>query len=580
MNWQLYFGRLALLVFSAVITVGVAKPADAFTQETSGRLVTTDWLAEHRADEALVIIDARPTSEYLSGHLPNAVSASFDESLATSNGRSVSYGGGFDLFADNKGPLVFQDGATKKIETALRKLGVRADSKIVIYDAGAHFHAARFFFTLESRGFNNARVLDGGLKKWSAEGREKTTAIPKPPAGDVVLSEPRAALIASTDDVLHALADPSSHVITSLTPEWHYGVDLAYSRPGHIPHAKLVPMLYFFNPNGTWRSKAQLAALLEVSGIGPGEPLITYCGGNPLSACSYFTFKHVLGRADVRMYEGALLAWLADKRDLAVHTYQNPELLRDSDWIQWWAGERIQRLLMDPPAVVVDVRSAAAFADGHIPWSVNVPMDNVTSNSLDYWAGALGAHGVSNTTEVVLCDKGLTPTAAAGFWLLEYMGHKQVSFCADGIAGWGGRYDLSKKDTLIAAPRHPRFDVAIHPATFTPVEQPRKRLATPDGATVHPAFPRVWVVSSDKVPADLPVGEFVHLPWSTAVFDDQGALKSAGTLWQTFDKAGASYFDEVVCAGETVGDAAMCYAALRLLGYPTVRIYVPAKAAL
>lgn len=583
MNWHLHLGRLALFVVSVALSVAAAQPAHSSPLSPSGRLVTTDWLAEHRADEGLVIIDARPTSEYLAGHIPNAISASFDESLATSNGRSVSYGGGFDLFADNKGPLAFQDGATQDIERALRKLGVRADSKVIIYDAGAHFHAARFFFTLESHGFDNARVLDGGFKKWSAERRDQTTAVPQLAAGDVVLSAPRDKLVASTDAVLHARADPSAHVITSLTPDWHYGLELAYSRPGHIPHAKLVPMIYFFNPDGTWRSKAQLAALLEVSGIGPNEPLITYCGGNPLSACSYFTFKHVLGRPDVRVYEGALLAWLADQRDLAVHSYQHPELLRNSDWIQWWAGERIQRLLMDPPAVVVDVRSAAAYADGHIPWSVNIPMDDVTSSSLATWASALGAHGVGNTTEVVVCDqgnKGLTPKAAAAFWLLEYMGHQQVSFCSDGIAGWGGRYGLSQKDTLIATAQHPRFDVAIHPKTFTALEQPRKRLATPNGATVHPAFPRVWVVSSDKVPADLAAGEFVHLPWTTALFDSQGALKPAGKLWKTFDQAGASYFDEVVCTGETVGDAAMCYAALRLLGYPTVRIYVPAKAGL
>jgi len=580
MSWQPHFGRLALVVISVTLALGASNSVHASTDSSSNRLVTTAWLAEHRADEGLIIIDARPTPEYLAGHIPNAVSVSFDQSLGTSNGRDVSYGGGFDLLADNKGAIAFQDGARQDIERALRKLGVGADSKLIIYDAGAHFHASRFFYTLESHGFDNARVLDGGFMKWRAEGRDQSTEVPQPAAGDVVLSAPRGDLAANTDDVLQALGDHSSKVITSLTPDWHYGLHLAYSRPGHIPHATLVPMIYFFNPDGTWRSKAQLAALLEVSGIGPDEPLITYCGGSPLSACSYFTFKHVLGRPKVRVYEGALLSWLADKRDLGVHTYQHPEMLRDSDWIQWWAGERIQRLLMDPPAVVVDVRPAAAYAEGHIPWSVNIPMDEVTSTSVADWARTLGAHGVGNSTEVVLCDDGLTPKLAAGFWLLEYMGHAQVSICSDGLAGWNARYGLTQKDTLIAAPTHPRFDVAIHPTTFTPVEQPRKRLTDADGATFHRAFPRVWVVSSNTVPADLPISKFVHLPWSTAMFNGPGALKSAGTLWQTFDQAGASYFDEVVCTGETVGDAAMCYLALRLLGYPTVRLYVPAKAAL
>ena len=580
MRWQPNFGRMALVVLGAALNLGVSNASRAATDSASNRLVTTAWLAEHRADAGLVIIDARPTSEYLAGHIPNAVSASFDQSLASSNGHDVSYGGGFDLFANNKGAIAFQDGPREDIEAALRKLGLRADSKVILYDAGAHFHASRLFFTLESHGLENAYVLDGGFMKWRAEGRDQTTDVPQPAAGDVVLRASRGELEADTDDVLQALGDHSSRVITSLGPDWHYGLHLAYSRPGHIPHATLVPMIYFFNPDGTWRSKAQLAALLEISGIGPDEPLITYCGGSPLSACSYFTFKHVLGRPNVRVYEGALLAWLADRRDLAVHTYQHPEMLRDSDWIQWWAGERIQRLLMDPPAVVVDIRSAAAYADGHIPWSVNLPMDEVADTSVADWARALGAHGVGNTTEVVLCDAGLTPKVAASFWLLEYMGHTKVSMCADGIAGWNARYGLTRKGTLIAAPTHPRFDVAIHPTTFTPAEQPRKRVASADGATFHRAFPRVWVVSSKTVPADLPVNKFVHLPWANALFDGKGALQSAGTLWQTFDQAGASYFDEVVCTGETLGDAAMCYVALRLLGYPTVRLYVPSEAAL
>ena len=580
MRWQPHLGRMALVVLGAALNLGVSSAARAATDSSSNRLVTTAWLAEHRADANLVIIDARPTAEYVAGHIPNAVSASFAQDLASSNGHDVSYGGGFDLLADNKGAIAFQDGSRKDIEAALRKLGMRADSQVILYDAGAHFHASRLFLTLESHGLENVRVLDGGFMKWRAEGHDQTAEVPQPTAGDVILSAPHKELVADTDDVLQALGNRSSRVITSLGPDWHYGLHLAYSRPGHIPHATLVPMIYFFNPDGTWRSKAQLAALLEVSGIGPDEPLITYCGGSPLSACSYFTFKHVLGRANVRMYEGALLAWLADPRDLAVHTYQYPEMLRDSDWIQWWAGERIQRLLMDPPAVVVDVRAADAYAEGHIPWSVNIPMDEVAGKSVADWARALGAHGVGNTTEVVLCDAGLTPKVAAGFWLLEYMGHAKVSLCADGIAGWDTRYGLTKKDTLITAPTHPRFDVAIHPTTFTPVEQPRKRLADAEGATFHRAFPRVWVVSSNTVPADLPVSKFVHLPWSTALFDGKGALQPAGALWQTFDQAGASYFDEVVCTGETVGDAAMCYVALRLLGYPTVRLYVPSGGAL
>jgi hypothetical protein len=37
----------------------------------------------------------------------------------------------------------------------------------------------------------------------------------------------------------------------------------------------------------------------------------------------------------------------------------------------------------------------------------------------------------------------------------------------------------------------------------------------------------------------------------------------------------AGRFSEVVVAGETLGEASLAYLALRLLGYPMVRLWVP-----
>jgi len=536
------------------------------------RLVSTAWLSEHLDDEGVIVVDARPTAEYLEAHLPGAVSGSFSEADATPRGRNVSYGGGVDLFLSYDHPrLPFQEGPTSQVEAALRAMGVGADSHLVVYDAGAHFHAARFLFACDYHGFDRVSVLDGGLAKWVADGLDTTAAIPSPTPGDVTLDGVREEIVATTDDVFLAQGDPDTVVMTALSEDWHFGSTLAYSVPGHIPGAKMIPMVYFFDADGTWRSPAQLRALLDVSGITPEDEIITYCGGNPLAACAYFTLRYVLGQANVRVYAGSYLAWIEDPRDLTVHTWQHPELLRDSDWIHWWAGDRIQSLMRDAPAIVVDVRGPAEYAAGHVPWSVNVPITTATEHTAVYWAGALGDAGVGNTQEVVLCGEGLTGRVAAAFWLLEYLGHERVSLCRDGMSGWDARWGLTEDDTLVAMGEHP-LDVAIHPTTFFTLERSERRVSGPGDPPIHASFPRVWVHFGDGEPTDLPVDDYVSVP-TPLVMTSGGALRSAGEVWAAFDTAGVSFFNEVVCSGADLGDAATCYLALRLLGYPLVRVH-------
>lgn len=133
-------------------------------------LISIDDLAARLGEPRLVLIDARPTGEFVAGHIPGAVSASFSEAESTSHGEPVSYGGGVDFFVDNDNPLPFQDGSREQIEAAVRAMGISDDSEVVVYDAGGHFHASRFAYTLEKHGFRRLSVLDGGLRAWTNAG--------------------------------------------------------------------------------------------------------------------------------------------------------------------------------------------------------------------------------------------------------------------------------------------------------------------------------------------------------------------------------------------------------------------------
>jgi len=73
-------------------------------------------------------------------------------------------------------------------------------------------------------------------------------------------------------------------------------------------------------------------------------------------------------------------------------------------------------------AKLIDVRSAAEFAIGHIPGAVNVPMEQVDARMADIGPGSV----------VVVCEAGTRAAIVAG-WLAD---RQPVSVLAGGTAAW------------------------------------------------------------------------------------------------------------------------------------------------
>lgn len=571
---------MVLLMVAAGAACGDGEPDDLGPQlevDADRRLISTQWLAEHREEPGLVIVDARRTDQYLDGHIPGAVSASFSEADYQSRERNISYGGGLDIFGDFDADFPFSYADQDHIEAAIRNLGIDDDSAVVIYDEGGTFHGAMVHFILEYYGHQYAYLLDGGIYKWNAEERPLNEDIRAVTPGNFTAQIADEDRIVDTNYVLDSLYHPDRSLISSLVPSWHFGSYLPYSRPGHIPSTKSMPLGYFVNADRTWRSTEEIQALFEFSGISQEDQLITYCGGGPLSTCGYFVIRHLLGHEDVRNYQDSLVGWLHDDRQLPLNLYQYPEMLRDSDWIHWWAGDRIQTLMDDAPALVLDVRDRADYDEAHIPWSVHLDMEDWPEGeelSLQEWAAQLGALGLGPDIEAVICDEGLTAAAAWVFWLLEYMGHANISICGEGIAGWQeAGYELTDEETLIADHQSP-FDVAINPKEIVVTEQSQRRLRAVADDPVDERFEQYWVYVGENLPDDYHSDNVLLLPPSLLV-DEQGRLWPADILWENLDDAGVPWFREIITDGNSSGAAAMAYLALRILGFPMVRQFQP-----
>ncbi len=277
-------------------------------------LVSTEWLAEHLADDDVRVFDAsvflRPRDgggfqvesgrgEYESGHIP---------------------GSGFlDLqgdFSDNDHDLRFMMPSADAFAEAAGRHGIAETSKLVLYDRAGSAWAARLWWMFRSMGCEGAAVLDGGWRRWTDEGRPVSTDAATY-AATTFTPTPDPARFADLDEVrafIDSAGAGSSCLINALSREQHSGADGggAYGRPGHIPGATNVPSMELTDPEtGLFRPAEELATLFEQAGADRDQRVVTYCGGGIAASNDAFVLA-MLGYGNVAVYDASMSEYAAD----------------------------------------------------------------------------------------------------------------------------------------------------------------------------------------------------------------------------------------------------------------------------
>mgnify|MGYP003573368922 FL=1 len=156
-------------------------------------------------------------------------------------------------------------------------------------------------------GFDQAALLDGGLKVWTAEGRPLSTE-PATRAARHLTPAPRPQLIADRDEVLASIDDGAVSIIDTMPEEYYRGEKTLYQRPGHIPGASNANALNLFDESGRYRPEEELANLIDGD---RNARTITYCGGGIMASSSAFVMTR-LGFTNVAVYTASLQEWAAD----------------------------------------------------------------------------------------------------------------------------------------------------------------------------------------------------------------------------------------------------------------------------
>lgn len=267
-------------------------------------LVTTEWLAGEIGANDLRVVDATyflpehrrdAAAEYEAAHIQGAVFMDLAE------------------IADTSSALPSMLPAPEKFASRMQSLGLGDGSRVVIYDNSPLHTAARAWWMLRTFGAHDVAILDGGLAKWQAEGRETAS-------GKEQLRHRHFTVWADDKgvrslDQMKANVDSAAEQVVDARSAARFSGEEPDPRPathaGHIPGSKNIPYGNVFNADGTWKTGDALKAEFEKAGIDLSKPIVATCGSG-ITAANLVFGAHLLG-AEAALYDGSWSEWGAER---------------------------------------------------------------------------------------------------------------------------------------------------------------------------------------------------------------------------------------------------------------------------
>jgi thiosulfate/3-mercaptopyruvate sulfurtransferase len=263
-------------------------------------LVTTEWVLGNVKNPNVRVVEVDvDTKGYEEGHVPGAVGWNWQTQLCDQLQRDII--------------------SRAALEKLLGSSGIDNSTTVVLYGDNNNWFAAWAYWQLKVYGHKDVKLMNGGRKKWLAEGRELSKDVPSYPAKTykagnadnsirAFLHEARQAMdgAKSGKAALVDVRSPDEFTGKILSPP---GLPETCQRGGHIPGAVSIPWGQACNEDGTFKSADALAALYGGKGVTKDKDVVAYCRIGERSSHTWFVLRELLGYPKVRNYDGSWTEW-------------------------------------------------------------------------------------------------------------------------------------------------------------------------------------------------------------------------------------------------------------------------------
>ncbi|AXB44762.1 sulfurtransferase [Amycolatopsis albispora] len=261
-------------------------------------VVDAAWATGQVGDPETVFVETgNSDADYRQGHVPGAVWIGWDE------------------FQDDLRLGVIDRGSFEKL---LSRKGIGNHDTVVFYSGNKNLLAALALWYFRLYGHRAVKLLDGGREKWERDGHPLTAEETVRPATSYQAADPDLSIRATRDEVLAAIG--TKELIDVRTPDEYAGRIFApgfageafapgnnphevAQRAGHVPGAVNLEWDAVLNEDGSFKSERELERCY--AGLDLARGAITYCWVGARSAHTWFVLSELLGRPDVKNYDGS-----------------------------------------------------------------------------------------------------------------------------------------------------------------------------------------------------------------------------------------------------------------------------------
>ncbi|PMM01539.1 sulfurtransferase [Vibrio breoganii] len=267
----------------------------------SNVLVDCAWLHEHLDDKDLVLLDAfmlkvvgKEPIEYPEFvTIPGALPFDIENDFCNNDSTQLHALPTSQLFTDQ-----------------VQKLGINKQSKLVIFDNQGIYSAPRAWWTFKVMGFDNVKVLDGGLPAWIEKGYPTTSAYSEASGKGDFVASCDSNKVTDYQTVLSELNNPQQLVVDARGSA-RFNAEVAEPRPGvragRIPNSVNLPFASLMEGNG-FKSKQVLSQLFSNIDTADSERMVFSCGSG-ITACILILAAHEVGRSNTVLYDGSWAEW-------------------------------------------------------------------------------------------------------------------------------------------------------------------------------------------------------------------------------------------------------------------------------
>lgn len=169
---------------------------------------------------------------------------------------------------------------------------------------------ARVAWELRTAGYENVKIVDGGIDALLGAGAEKQSGGSEPVPCEVTIDK---------TDMTHVMETPElvknfdQYKIVDVRTEKEYNGATKYgeARGGHIKGAVSVPYPDLFNSDGTLKPNDEIVSMFKAQGVEKTDKVVTYCTGGIRSAYAQMVLE-MCGYENTYNYDQSYWNWCVE----------------------------------------------------------------------------------------------------------------------------------------------------------------------------------------------------------------------------------------------------------------------------